>query len=151
MTDGYNSCNAPCIWIENLSKRVDKMEDTFGNVNNKVIDIDKRYSLTEILLAKLEAAFTNNTNAIISIEKTMISMQNDIKNNAYTTMRIEREVGEIKEKFDAAEEVAKLDLRVVFKRFIDNKVTWILGGGITIVTLLELLSRIDWDNLSKAF
>ena len=66
-------------------------------------------------------------------------------------MRIEREVGEIKEKFDAAEEVAKLDLRVVFKRFIDNKVTWILGGGITIVTLLELLSRIDWDNLSKAF
>ena len=149
MVDVNNSHVTPCSELIYLTKRVDKMEDTLTSVNTRVINIDKGLLITERLLNKMEVALDLNTKAVISIEKTMISMQGDIKNNASINMRIEKEVGQIKEKFEEAEEKAKLDLRVILKRFIDNKITWLIGGGISLVALLEILSRVDWENLLK--
>ena len=149
MVDVNNSHVTPCSELIYLTKRVDKMEDTLTSVNTRVINIDKGLLITERLLNKMEVALDLNTKAVISIEKTMISMQGDIRNNASINMRVEKEVGQIKEKFEEAEEKAKLDLRVILKRFIDNKITWLIGGGISLVALLEILSRVDWENLLK--
>ena len=49
--------DVPCQQINDLAKRVEKMEGW-------IQDVDKRSSITEVLLEKFEIAFNKNTNVI---------------------------------------------------------------------------------------
>jgi hypothetical protein len=118
-----------------------------------VANLDKKAAVSDVILERVEAAFNKNidvldrtTEAITCIEKTMISMQNQINTSAEITVRIKNKVDQIESGFLAAEDKAKIDFREVIKEIFKSKMVWIIGGGflISIVQLIiEIVQNID--------
>jgi hypothetical protein len=140
MTDDIRNCIKACEWIDKLSERVNKMETT-------VQEIDKRSTLTDLLLHRFETAFTKLSDTMISIQSTMIEMQLDIKNNSKTTDVIKNEIREIKSKFDESEEKHKVDVRILIKSLFSNKITWAILGFLVLVKLISELDSSEWQGI----
>jgi len=140
----------PFYMHKELVERVDKMEAS-------VKELDKRGAITDVILAKNEAAFNKLTDAvsdiskaITSIEKTMVIMQSDIKSWAIATLKIGEEVNQIKENFNSSEEKSKVDFRLIWKNIVESKIFWIFGGiGILIWLILQSIANIDIVSLLK--
>lgn len=126
--------------LETLNVRVDKME-------NILLDLDKKSAISDVVLSKVESAFNRNTEAIISIEKTLIKMQGEINSQAEITVQIKEKVGQIESKFDLSEEKSKLDFRDIFKELLKSRVLWLLGGGVFIVLMQVIIAIMN--NLDK--
>ena len=89
-------------------------------------------------------------NAVNSIEKTMLTMQSDIKSWGAETRKIGAEVNQIKKNFDDSEDKAKIDFRIVWKDFITSRWTLIFGGlGLLIYFILQAIANIDMVSLLK--
>lgn len=142
--------NTPYYMHKELAEKVDKMEAGFK-------DLDKRGAITDVILTRLEQAFNRNTEAVSdigkavgSLEKTMVTMQAEVKNWATATSKLGEEVNQIKENFNVSEEKAKVDFRLIWKNLVQSRVFWILGGiGVLIWFILQAIANIDLVALMK--
>jgi hypothetical protein len=139
--------------LRDHDNRIKKLEES-------VSGLDKKIAVSDTILGRVEVAFNRNidvlsktTDAINCIEKTMISMQNQINTSAEITVRIKNKVDQIESGFLASEEKAKLDFREVVKEIFKSKLVWIIGGGFFISLLqliIEFVKNFDsFNNLIK--
>lgn len=151
---GIDDDNAKLIFsqLDALATRMNAME-------TRIADLDKRTAISEIILNRVEIAFDKNvevlsrtTDAINSIEKTMVGLQDQINMNAQVTIAIKEKVDRIESNFEQAEEKAKIDFREIVKEFFKSKISWVISGGV-IFALIELIIAIveNSDKLSQLF
>lgn len=127
----------PCQQIKDLAKRVEKMEGWVQNV-------DKRSSITEILLEKLEIAFNKNTNVIEGIDDTLTEMNYELKNQSLKIQNLSNTTNELKTKFENSEKKFHLDFRDIFKAFLDKNSHLFIPGAIISIIGTGLFAFIKW-------
>lgn len=139
LTDEQQHSIAPCILVLDLSKRVEIMDA-------KIQQLDVQGAILQTLMSGIDKTISKNNDTmekfsetLNSIEKTMLGMQLEIKNQSESSMRIEIKVKDIEKRFSESEEKAKTDFRVIFKNFIDNKLVYILSGGGIIFLIIEII------------
>jgi hypothetical protein len=150
INDIKNICKFDICRLDELEDRMNTMDKSLIDVHEKISEVDKKASVSEQILLRLEIAFDKN-NAIneknievmSGIEKTLIGMQFEIKNNAENTTGIKKEIGEIKKKFEEIDNKGKIDLVKIAK---DN-IVWLFSGA-AIVAIISILITI-MINLDK--
>ena len=149
MTDQSNNNNARCITICNdvklLSERVDRLEDRVEDMRVIINSVDTNGSVLEAILSRLETAFEKNIQVMNSMGDTLASMQYEIKTIGQLTSELKVEVGSVKRKFDEAEEKNKIDIRLIVKEILSNKIVWLLG----IATAIFEIVRSNFDHIKN--
>ena len=159
----------PCTTVKILSKtvekldiRVEKIDEKIDKVDEKVNLIDKRGLISEILIDKMEKAFTKNSEVMESlgetihrIEKFLDALQPNLENwnknvnqNRDDIVKAEGKTEILEQLMRDSDEKSKIDLRVILKGFFSNKITWLVG---IILILIEGLVNIDWASLIEHF
>ena len=148
MTDQSNN-NSKCITICNdvklLSERVDRLEDRVEDMRVIINSVDTHGSVLEAILSRLETAFEKNIQVMNSMGDTLASMQYEIKTIGQLTSELKVEVGSVKRKFDEAEEKNKIDIRLIVKEILSNKIVWLLG----IATAIFEIVRSNFDHIKN--
>ncbi len=129
--------NSPCQQIQDLTKRVEKMEGW-------IQDVDKRSAITEVLLEKFEIAFNKNTSVIEGIDDTLTSMSFELKNQSSRIEDLSSTTNELKTKFEISEKKFKIDYRDIFKSFLDKNSHLLVPGAIISIIGTGLLAFIKW-------
>ena len=129
--------DVPCQQINDLAKRVEKMEGW-------IQDVDKRSSITEVLLEKFEIAFNKNTNVIEGIDDTLTKMSYELKNQSSRIEDLSSTTNELKTKFENSEKKFKVDFRDVLKAFLDRNSHLLIPGAIVSIIGTGLLAFIKW-------
>jgi len=129
--------NNPCQQINDLTKRVEKMEGW-------IQDVDKRSAITEVLLEKLEVAFNKNTSVIEGVDDTLTRMTFEIKDQSSKIIDLSNTTNELKTKFESSEKKFQLDFRDVFKSFIDKNSHLFVPGAVISIIGTSLISFTKW-------
>lgn len=156
--------NPGCEYGRLLSRRIDAMEvalaksdDKLSKIDEKVDEVDKRAVRTEEVLKKVEVS--NNkvvevieifTNTMHQIEKTMVAMQYEIKENAGDIKEVKESLDCVKGDIKVINEKNKIDIMEIIKSIFSDKISWVLSGGflLTVIILIwknwDLISQIKW-------
>ena len=129
--------DVPCQQIQDLAKRVEKMEGW-------IQDVDKRSFITEVLLEKLEVAFNKNTYVIEGIDDTLTKMSYELKNQSSRIEDLSKTTTELKTKFETSEQKFKVDFRDGLKSFLDKNSHLLIPGAILSIIGTGLLAFIKW-------
>ena len=129
--------DVPCQQIQDLAKRVEKMEGW-------IQDVDKRSFITEVLLEKLEVAFNKNTSVIEGIDDTLTKMSYELKNQSSRIEDLSKTTTELKTKFETSEQKFKVDFRDGLKSFLDKNSHLLIPGAILSIIGTGLLAFIKW-------
>lgn len=129
--------DVPCQQIQDLAKRVEKMEGW-------IQDVDKRSFITEVLLEKLEVAFNKNTCVIEGIDDTLTKMSYELKNQSSRIEDLSKTTTELKTKFETSEQKFKVDFRDGLKSFLDKNSHLLIPGAILSIIGTGLLAFIKW-------
>lgn len=137
-----------CQLVTELAKRVEKMECDIDNHALLIASNDKKASISEVILDRVEKSLGEVARVIgvfektmSSIEKSMVQMQSGIANNADATNQIQSEIISIKKKFEEAENKSKIDWRDIVKEVLTKKLTWLVGGGLLIYAISQFISK----------
>jgi len=119
-----------CEFGQETRKKVESMYEM-------LVEVDKKASLSEVLLSRLEIsngqlikAINQFSETIQEFKITMISIQNEIKNNATKTDGVKNKVDNIEKKIEQLEEKSKIDLLIIIKTIFTNRIIWLIGGGL---------------------
>jgi hypothetical protein len=126
-----NECSQACPLVLDLAERVSKVE-------NDVHEIDKKESNTNLILGRLEVAFTENTRVTQQVQNTLIGLQAEMQNNANITNATREDIRKLNEKYETSEDKSKVDFREVWKGIITNRLTYLLGGGLLVGALAAI-------------
>jgi hypothetical protein len=147
-----NDNTVPEYVIRELSQKIDKVEARMDKIEATLREVDKKSSITEILLGRFETLHNKTMDVLDRVEHTMIGMQKEILANTAATVEIRNRISSIEKKFEDSEEKAKVDFRIVFRDFIKGKLLWFLGGGV-LVAIIELVRAIieNFDKFGTLF
>jgi len=108
--------DVPCQQINDLAKRVEKMEGW-------IQDVDKRSSITDDTLTKMSYELKNQSSRIEDLSST---------------------TNELKTKFENSEKKFKVDFRDILKAFLDKNSHLFIPGAIITAIGTGLLAFIKW-------
>jgi len=148
MTDQSNDnprCVTACNDVKHLFERVDRLEDRVEDMRVSINNIDTQGNVLEAVLCRLETAFEKNIQVMNSMGDTLASMRYEIKTVGQLTSELKVEIGGVKKKFDEAEEKNKIDIRLIIKEVLSNKIIWLLG----IATAIFEIVRSNFDNIKN--
>jgi hypothetical protein len=159
MTEKYinenNICKVDICRLGELEDRMNAMDKSLVDVHNQISEVDKKASISEQILLRLEIAFDKNNTineknigVMSGIEKTLVGMQFEIRNNAENTTGIKKEIGEIKRKFDEINDKGRIDLIKIIK---DN-ITWLFSSAAIIAIISIIITIIiNFDKIKSFF
>lgn len=127
----------PCQQIQDLTKRVEKMEGL-------IQEVDKRGAITEILFNKLEIAFNKVVDVVEKVDNTLIVMNSEIRNQSLEIKSLSETTNELKDKFEESEKKFSVDFRDVLKTFLDKNSHLFIPGAIITAIGTGLLAFIKW-------
>lgn len=127
----------PCQQIQDLTKRVEKMEGL-------IQEVDKRGAITEILFNKLEIAFNKVVDVVEKVDNTLIVMNSEIRNQSLEIKSLSETTNELKDKFEESEKNFSVDFRDVLKTFLDKNSHLFIPGAIITAIGTGLLAFIKW-------
>jgi predicted nucleic acid-binding Zn-ribbon protein len=153
-TVNKSSCES---MVSRINERLNKLETKQDRMETAMNAVDVKSSINEVILKDLKDAFNRNTDvinkvigAIGNVEKSIVSMQSEIKNNAVTTNEIKQDFSDFKCKFEESEEKAKVDFRLVVKQVLSDKLVWLFGSVLTSGWIISKLLT-NWDKISVLF
>lgn len=146
MTDQSNNQSHPypCSYSVELAKRVDKMEIAVDKVEGLVASIDKRSSITDAVLSRIEITFNKTIDVLDRVEDTMLKMQSGMSEQSHAINNLENEFIKMRGKMDESESKFKVDIRDVLKKTIDKNSHLLIPGGIVTSSLIAIIAFAKW-------
>lgn len=156
--------SAGCELGRILARRMDTVEvalarsdDKLLKIEEKLDEVDKREVKSEEILKRVEISSNRVIDVIETftatmhqIEKTMVAMQYEIKENAGDIKDVKQSLDSVKSDIKIINERTKIDILEIIREIFSNKLTWVLSGGflLTIILIIwknwNLISEIKW-------
>jgi chromosome segregation ATPase len=115
-----------------MRNRVEDMQDVIYGLNTRLMEVDKKASVSQEILERLESSnnklvegIVNFSNVMQKFEVTIVNMQNEIKNGSIITNEVKDRVEHIESRMNGDDDKVKIDLRDILK----SKAIWIVSGG----------------------